>query len=198
MHSPGSPMTWPTPVPKFWRPADAEPEAFEPDDERADKRAAIAVVLGGLALLAVLIAVATAGLAGLLIALSAAAVLFLLVVAADVPGSPPVRRRRRGTPITFDEPYPTFKQVSEHLSWAQVSPRHYDLVTRPMLVRLMANRLADHHGIDLQSSPEAARALVGEDVWWWLDPDREPERSSQPPGVDVATLGRLVTRLEAL
>jgi hypothetical protein len=67
-----------------------------------------------------------------------------------------------------------------------------------MLVRLMANRLADHHGIDLQSSPEAARALVGEDVWWWLDPDREPERSSQPPGVDVATLGRLVTRLEAL
>jgi hypothetical protein len=88
--------------------------------------------------------------------------------------------------------------VSERLSWAQVSPRHYDMVTRPLLVRLLASRLSDRHGVDLYRSPEAARALVGDDLWWWLDPDRHAEGSSQPPGVDVGTLTRLVDRLETL
>jgi hypothetical protein len=141
-----------------------------------------------------------AGFAGLVVTLSALAVLGLLTLVLRVPGAPVRRRRRRRRrPLpSFDEPYPTFAHVSEQLSWAQVSPRHYDLVTRPLLVRLMASRLSDHHGIDLRKFPDQARAVVGDDVWWWLDPTRPAEGSSQPPGVNVPTLTRLVERLESL
>jgi hypothetical protein len=156
---------------------------------------------GALAVICVLAvggAYSGAGFAGLVVALSAIAVLGLLILALGVPAAPTRRRRRRHRLPSFDEPYPTFQQVSEQLSWAQVSPRHYDMVTRPLLVRLMASRLSERHGIDLHRSPEQARAVVGDDLWWWLDPVRPVEGSSQPPGVDVRILTRLVERLESL
>ena len=81
---------------------------------------------------------------------------------------------------------------------AQVSPRHYDLVTRPLLIQLLASRLADRHRIDLAKEPGRARAVVGEDVWRWVDPGRPPDRSSQPPGVDRRTVTAIVERLERL
>ena len=133
----------------------------------------------------------------LVISLSAVAVLGLLVAGLGLPGGTPRTRPLRRLP-SFDDPYPTFQRVTEQLSWSQVSPRHYDLVTRPLLVRLMSSRLAEHHGIDLARSPEAARAVVGDDLWWWVDPTRQAESSSQPPGVDVRVLTRLVERIEAL
>jgi hypothetical protein len=163
--------------------------------ERARRGASVLVVVAGLVVIGSYVG---AGFAGLVVTLSALAVLGLLTLVLGVPAAP-IRRRRRRRPLpSFDEPYPTFAHVSEQLSWAQVSPRHYDMVTRPLLVRLMASRLADHHSIDLHRDPEQARAVVGDDVWWWLDPTRPAEGSSQPPGVDVRTLTRLVERLENL
>jgi hypothetical protein len=147
----------------------------------------------------VIVAYGGAGFAGLVVAFSALAVLGLLVLAFGVPAAPTRhRRRRRRRKLPDIAPYPTFQQVSEQLSWAEVSPRHYDMVTRPLLVRLMASRLSERHGVDLHRFPEQARAIVGEDLWWWLDPTRPVEGSSQPPGVDVRTLTRLVERLETL
>jgi hypothetical protein len=182
-----------------WRRDPEEIGYLDEDDLRAierNRRGAGALVV--LSVLAVIGSYGGAGFAGLVVALSVLAVLGLLILALGVPAAPGRRRHRRRTPLSFDEPYPTFKQVSEQLSWAQVSPRHYDMVTRPLLVRLMASRLSDHHGIDLHRTPERARAIVGEDLWWWLDPARPVEGSSQPPGVDVRTLTRLVERLETL
>jgi hypothetical protein len=163
----------------------------------ADRAARGAALLMVGSAVAVLLAYGTAGFAGLVVALSAVAVICLLVAVLGVPASPPRPQPRRRLP-SFDEPYPTFQQVSEQLSWSQVSPRHYDLVTRPLLVRLLASRLAEHHGIDLHESPDAARAVVGDELWWWVDPARPAEGSSQPPGVDVGILTRIVARLEAL
>jgi hypothetical protein len=162
--------------------------------DRAARAGALLVVAAGVA---VLLSYGTAGFAGLVVSLSAVSVVGLLVAAAGLPGPAARVRPRRRLP-SFDEPYPTFARVSEQLSWSQVSPRHYDLMTRPLLVRLLASRLAEHHGVDLHDSPDAARQLVGEDLWWWLDPGRPAESSSQPPGVDVRVLTRLVARLEAL
>jgi hypothetical protein len=163
--------------------------------QRNRRGASILVVITTLAVIG---SYAGAGFAGLVVTLSGLAVLGLLTLVLVVPAAPIRRRRRRRPLLSFDEPYPTFAQVSEQLSWAQVSPRHYDMVTRPLLVRLMASRLSDHHGIDLHRHPDQARAVVGDDVWWWLDPTRPAEGSSQPPGVDVRTLTRLVDRLEGL
>jgi hypothetical protein len=163
--------------------------------ERARRGAGILAVLSGLAVIS---AYAAAGFAGLVVAFSVLAVLGLLLLALGVPAAPARRRRRRRRTPPNDAPYPTFQHVSEQLSWAEVSPRHYDMVTRPMLVRLMASRLSERHGIDLHRNPGQARAIVGDDLWWWLDPTRPVEGSSQPPGVDLRTLTRLVERLETL
>lgn len=179
-----------------------DPEEFgylDEDDLRAIERARRgASVLVVLSVLGVFGSYVGSGFAGLVVSLSVLAVLGLLTLALGVPAAPARRRRRRRPLASFDEPYPTFQHVSEQLSWAQVSPRHYDMVTRPLLVRLLASRLSDHHGIDLYRSPDRAREVVGDDLWWWLDPTRPSEGSSQPPGVDVRTLTRLVERLENL
>ena len=189
--SPFSPPPWPP------RPLE-ERSAAEEDERAAARNRAGATVLACMAALGVLVSYGSAGLAGLVVSLSVVTSGALLGVALVVPAGPAAHRRRNRPPLSFDAPYPTFRQVSEQLSWARVSPRHYDLATRPLLVRVLATRLADRHGIDLDRRPDAARALVGEDVWWWLDPHRPAERSSQPPGVDERTLARIVDRLEKL
>jgi hypothetical protein len=165
--------------------------------ERAKRGAGVLAVLCGFAVIS---AYGGAGFAGLVVAFSALAVIGLLILALGVPTAPIRSRRRRHLRNTGanDSLFPTFEHVSEQVSWADVSPRHYDMVTRPLLVRLMASRLADRHGVDLHRHPEQARTIVGDDLWWWLDPNRPVEGSSQPPGVDAGTLTRLVERLEKL
>jgi len=106
-------------------------------------------------------------------------------------------RSRRPVPVV-NAPYRAYRQVAERLSWARVSPRHYDVVTRPLLQGLMTSRLAERHGVDVHRSPDAARALLGEDVWHWLDPARPASGSSRPPGLDERGLATLVDRLESL
>jgi hypothetical protein len=163
--------------------------------ERARRGAGVLAVLSALAVIS---AYGGAGFAGLVVAVSALAVIGLLVLALGVPAAPIRSHRRRRRMELTDSRYPTFEHVSEQVSWAEVSPRHYDMVTRPLLVRLMASRLSDRHGVDLYRDPEQARTIVGDDLWWWLDPNRPVEGSSQPPGVDAVTLTRLVDRLEKL
>ena len=92
----------------------------------------------------------------------------------------PARRRpgdqRPAGPPVENAPFRSYRQVAEALSWASVSPRHYDLVTRPLLVRLLASRLADRHGSTWPPTRRPPAALVGDDIWHWLDPDREVAR----------------------
>lgn len=62
---------------------------------------------------------------------------------------------------------------------------------RPHLQRLFAAQLAARHGTDLYRAPERARALVGAELWPWIDPAELPPRPSVPEGVLRALLGRL-------
>lgn len=144
------------------------------------------------------VAYSLAGIGGLLLVLSAIAVVGALVALARAPGAPALPARFPPAVAVVNAPYRTFRRVTEQLSWAGVSPRHYDGATRPLLQRLMASRLAERHGVDVHRSPDAARVLVGEDVWFWLDPARPASTSSQPPGVAPRDLEHLVERLEAL
>lgn len=155
------------------------------------------LALPGLAA-AALLAVLVAGAAGLLVVLTAVTVGAGLVTALGVPGAPARRTPRRAAAPVDDAAFRAYRQVAEQLSWAAVSPRHYDLVTRPLFARLAASRLADRHGVDLVAEPGRARALLGADVWPWVDPSGEPSRDSQPPGVGRDTLTRIVDRLEQL
>ncbi len=172
------------------------PDASGEDEQVSERRSRQVAVVA--ACLVVAVAAAVFGWAGLLTALSAVAVVGAVAALSRVPAAPVAHRPPRPGPPVENAPFRSYRQVAEALSWAEVSPRHYDLGTRPVLVRLLAARLSDRHGVDLAADPDAARRLVGDDVWHWLDADREVDRRGQPPGVDPATLERIVDRLEHL
>lgn len=155
-------------------------------------------ILAGLLGAALLLGAATAGAAGLVVAASVGAGLVVLVAALALPAAPLPRRPARPVPPDPAQVFRGFAQVSEALSWAAVSPRHYDLTTRPVLTRIAAARLAERHGVDLYADPDRARALVGEDVWAYVRPVPEPATRAHGPGVPPAVLTRIADRLEQL
>ncbi|MGF1429894.1 hypothetical protein [Kitasatospora sp. LaBMicrA B282] len=65
---------------------------------------------------------------------------------------------------------------------------------RARLRRLYAARLAERHGVSLRAEPARAAALVGPEVWPWLDPAHPEAGGALSP--EVLTL--LIDRLEAL
>lgn len=177
----------------------AGPRREETPEERAARRARQGVqFLLSVTAIGVVLAYALAGLGGLLVALSVVAVVGLLATLLAVPAAPPLRRRPRRPVPHENAAFRSYRRVADLLSWATVSPRHYDVVTRPLLQRLLAARLAERHGIDPHRSPDAARDLVGAELWPWLDPSRPADESSHAPGLDARTLHRLVDRLESL
>jgi hypothetical protein len=72
---------------------------------------------------------------------------------------------------------------------------HYRL--RPLLRQIAAERLYDLYGVDLDGEPERAQALLGEELWAIVRPDRQVGRRSWP-GLPAADLAGYVARLEQL
>jgi hypothetical protein len=77
---------------------------------------------------------------------------------------------------------------------------------RPALEHLLAARLAERHGINLYTQPEAARRAfcrtnADAALWRWIDPAVErpaEQRGSTERGIPRRVLARLVERLEHL
>jgi hypothetical protein len=66
---------------------------------------------------------------------------------------------------------------------------------RHTLRELAAQRLADHHAVDLDcAGPDVLTA----DTWAVLRPDREPPRDRHAQGIPLRRLARLLDELEAL
>ncbi|WP_327066092.1 hypothetical protein [Kitasatospora sp. NBC_01302] len=65
---------------------------------------------------------------------------------------------------------------------------------RTRLRRLYAARLTERHNISFFAEPQRAAALVGPEVWPWLDPEDPSAESELSPAV----LTMLIDRLEAL
>ncbi|MGW4303237.1 hypothetical protein ACWEHT_26200 [Streptomyces sp. NPDC004646] len=70
----------------------------------------------------------------------------------------------------------------------------FDTVMRPQLQRLFAARLAERHGVAMYRTPQRARALVGAELWPWIDPGAIAPQAALPEPV----LRSLLDRLEAL
>ncbi|MCM2421139.1 MULTISPECIES: hypothetical protein [Streptomyces] len=62
---------------------------------------------------------------------------------------------------------------------------------RPGLQRLYAARLAERHGISLRAQPDRAAAVVGPELWPWIDPRRPAPEGTIPPQVLRAVVDRL-------
>lgn len=74
------------------------------------------------------------------------------------------------------------------------SDMHLHTVMRPQLQRLFAARLAERHGVPMYRDPRRARALVGADLWPWVD----PAAAAPQPTLPAPVLRALLDRLEAL
>jgi hypothetical protein len=72
---------------------------------------------------------------------------------------------------------------------------HYRL--RPHLRRIAAHRLA-LQGVSLDREPGPARALLGAEAWELVRPDRPEPEDRAASGLPLASVRRLVERLDAL
>jgi hypothetical protein len=68
----------------------------------------------------------------------------------------------------------------------------------PLLRGIAAARIAARHGFELERRPESARALLGEDAWELLRPDRPEPADRHAPGLPPKTVVALIERIEAL
>ncbi len=127
---------------------------------------------------------AAAGTTGLVDAAALAALGVLVLARGMVRGEkpPPVRARSkrhpRRRPTVRAADFPAYATIASNLEWAQMSRRHYQHTMRPMLARLAA----------ALGRPQAVADLAATGNARALDPDG--------PGVDLATLERIVTALE--
>jgi regulator of extracellular matrix RemA (YlzA/DUF370 family) len=73
---------------------------------------------------------------------------------------------------------------------------HYRL--RPILREIAAQRLATRRGLSLDGDTQASRAVVGEDTWELVRPDREPPHLHFAPGITAPHLRKVVAVLERI
>lgn len=105
---------------------------------------------------------------------------------------------RRGDLTASQADFPAFLEISSDVTWATVSQRHFDHGIRTRLAQLLDTRLAQRHSVTVAAQPERARELAGDDLWPLIDPARPLSEDSNAPGVSLAKLTRIVTRLEEL
>ena len=65
---------------------------------------------------------------------------------------------------------PTLRYWDAAIEDARDSMVGYELHLCPLLQRLYAVRLAERHGVSMQTQPARAAALVGPELWPWIDP----------------------------
>jgi hypothetical protein len=69
---------------------------------------------------------------------------------------------------------------------------------RPVVTEIAADLLSSRRGIDLGREPDRAHAVLGEDVWELIRPDRPQPTDKLERGIDEAGLERVVTSLEGI
>ncbi len=90
------------------------------------------------------------------------------------------------------------ESVARALDRAEVSAYDLHNVLRPLVHEIAAARLA-RRSVSLERQPERARALLGEQTWELVRPDREaPARGSDRGGRSRDELREIVGALEAI
>ncbi len=131
-----------------------------------------------------------------------AAIVLVVLVRHSRSGAGPQRASRfeaalRGRRQTAAQPVELLRMERELvLGTADAIHAHRRLL--PLLRGAAAARLASRHGIELDRQPEAARAVLGEEAWDLLRPDRPEPADRHGPGVPRARVEALIERVESL
>ena len=135
------------------------------------------------------------------IVLAAGIALVVLVRHSRSGGGRPHARRfeaaLRGRPPTVTQPVELLRMERE-LALGIADATHAHRRFLPLLRAAAAARLESRHGIELDRRPEAARALLGEDAWDLLRPDRPEPADRHGPGVPRSRVVALIERVESL
>ncbi|WP_246507736.1 hypothetical protein [Actinocrinis puniceicyclus] len=184
----------------------------EPGGHRFGPAVLALLLLAGMAVAAEAL-LAVAGGPGAAAVGAAAVVIIALLVARYVAGAEAIDGSYRRPLRLVQQREPSMQGWATAVESARESAAGYERVLRPRLERLYAVRLADRHGVSLYHEPERARALVGADVYAWIDPrrpvysgplpprrtlDRRAQSANYPPPVPDVVLRALVQRLETL
>jgi hypothetical protein len=103
----------------------------------------------------------------------------------------------RGRKETPQQPVELLRMERElELGIADATHAHRRLL--PLLRAAATARLASRRGVELDRRPEAAEALLGEDVWELLRPDRPEPADRHGPGVPRESVAAAIARVESL
>jgi hypothetical protein len=167
-------------------------------------------IAAAVAAVAAVAAYAAAGLPGVALAVTCAAVAALVVIRFLAPREDGSAAADAGLPADTEATPATFYgywRKRAGLIDGTRSMAVYDAELRGTLQHLLAVRLAERHGISLREDPDAARRLLcpgrhDERLWYWVDPARPSAASSRAgprqSGIPPRTLARLIDRLEQL
>jgi hypothetical protein len=156
------------------------------------RHAAATVLVVGLIPLIVSLATARAWVVPTLIVVGFAAVsagcVAWLSLQPDVPPPDPAAEPSYTSPPVHHE---RIARVRRSLVQSTKEPASFDRHVRPVLAALADDRLSAAYGITMTTSPDAARARLGEDLWQRLTTDSDRPLTSGELRQLVASLDRL-------
>lgn len=103
-------------------------------------------------------------------------------------------RRRKPAPSQAVE----FLRMERELTLGMADADHAHRQLLPLLRSAAAARLAARHGIALERRPEAARALLGDEVWELLRPDQPGPDDRHGPGLAQEQVTAVIVAVESL
>jgi hypothetical protein len=104
-----------------------------------------------------------------------------------------LRGRKAAEPQTAE-----FLRMERELDLGVASAAHAHRRLLPLLRAAAAARLASRHGVELERRPAAAEALLGDDVWELIRPDRPEPEDRHGPGVPRAEIAAVIEAVESL
>lgn len=113
------------------------------------------------------------------------------------PGPSPVDAALRRRPPRVDR-VAELEKIEREVTLGLTTSFDLHFRLRPTLRRIASELLRARRGIDLDTSPEAARRALGDETWELVRPDREPPHDRFGHGIELERLRRVVVSLEAL
>jgi hypothetical protein len=134
----------------------------------------------------------------LLIVLGLALVSLLRIVRSTYPSATSPFLQSLGRRRVRIERPASLLRVEREVSMARASAFDVHFRLRPTLGKLATELLAFRRGLDLGRSPEPTQAVLGDDLWELVRPDRPQPLQRHARGIDEERLERVVTALERI
>jgi len=96
------------------------------------------------------------------------------------------------------QPLPELARLEREVTLATTTAFDVHFRLRPVLRRIAERTLQSRRGIELDRDAAVSSRLLGADLWELVRPDREPPADRGAPGIDLPSIGRMVSALEAL